>query len=403
MPQDAEGLDVPNTLIEYRGIRGGERGEKAPIKTPPRVRQPLRNLETKKFDIDEDVMKAAAKRLGVKSWARDVDAIPVYLLSDKIVGDEGVVYLERALYTGRGRLCSSAAGVEKASQKVDVKAYAASKGKSKTIKELKVVREVDCNSDCPLWGTPEKPTDCKWRAIVNVQLMDSTVFPSPTRHRTRSKYSIRAMVTSLRHISAITNGVLMGIPLFFRQVKIEVKDREGKTRRIPIMVFEFDGTVQELREHAAREIASRISLVHAADGVLVPKSDIKRSLYDGGVVVDGEIIEDEAEDKADDIDEGAVEALVKKEDNDLSSEVAVLYKRMRFTPARQRMVEDKHGGDLAAVLEELRGQAPEDFNPAPGEPGEDSEASETEAETENPDDDEEEGAVSDDDFDDLFD
>jgi hypothetical protein len=398
MPQDSEGLDAPNTLVEYRGIRGGERGEKAPIKTPPRVRQPLRNLETKKFDIDEDVMKAAAKRLKVKSWARDVDAIPVYLLSDKIVGDDGVVYLERALYTGRGRLCSSAAGVVKASQKVDVKAYADSKGKTKTIKELKVAREVDCDTNCPLWGAPDKPTDCKWRAIVNVQLMDSAVFPSPTRHRTRSKYSIRAMVTSLRHISAITNGVLMGIPLLFRQVKIDVKDREGKTRRIPIMVFEFDGTIQQLRDHAAREVASRISLVHAADGVLVPKSDIKRSLYDGGVDVDGEVIEDVAEDKAEDIDEGAVEARVKEEDDDLSSEIAVLYKRMRFTPARQRMIEDKHGGDLAAVLEELRGQAPEDFNPAPGEPGDDAEESETETP-----DDEEEGADGDDDFDDLFD
>lgn len=372
MPQDAEGLDTPNTLIEYRGIRGGERGDKAPIKTPPRIRMPLRNLETKKFDIDEETMKAAASRLGVKNWARDVDAIPVYLLSDKIVGDDGVVYLERALYTGRGRLCSSAAGMEKAMQKVDVKAYAS----KKQIKELPVMREVECDSNCPLWGAPDKPTDCKWRAIVNVQLQDSPVFPSPTRHRTRSKYSIRAMVTSLQHISAITGGVLMGIPLLFRQVKIDVKDKDSKTRRIPIMVFEYPGTIQELRAEAAREIASRTTLSNASEGVTA--STFVRSLYDGGAAVDGEFIEDIAEDKAEDVDEQMVEKHIEQENNNLISEIALLYKSMRFTPARQRMIEDKHGGDLTAVLEELRSQAPAEFNPSPGEPGDDSEETETE-------------------------
>ncbi len=393
MPQDTEGLDSPNTLIEYRGIRGGERGDKAPIKTPPRIRMPLRNLETKKFDIDEKTMKAAAERLGVgsKNWARDVDAIPVYLLSDKIVGDDGVVYIERALYTGRGRLCSSAAGAEKAMQKVDVKVYAS----KKAIKELPVMREVDCNSDCPLWGAPDKPTDCKWRAIVNVQLQDSLVFPSPTRHRTRSKYSIRSMVTSLRHISAITGGVLMGIPLLFRQAKIDVKDKEGKTRRIPIMVFEYPGTIQELRADAAREVASRVSLERAADGVIVPPPKVERRLYDGNEVVDGEIVDEVAEDKAEDVDEQTVEKHVEQENQDLQSEIAVLYKKMRFTPARQRMLEEKHGGDLQLVLAELQSQAPADFNPAPGEPGDDSEETETEAV--------EEESGEDEDFDDLFD
>ena len=187
----------------------------------------------------------------------------------------------------------------------------------------------------------------------------------------------------------------MGIPLMFRQVKIDVKDKDGKTRRIPIMVFEYPGTVQQLRAEAAREIASRVSLRDAGNGTLTIAPDIKRSLYDGSEVVDGETIDDVAEDKAEDIDEGAVETSVKKEDDDLSSEVAILYKRMRFTPARQRMLEDKHGGDLAAVLEELRDQSPADFNPSPGEPGEDQDA---ETETEEP-----AAEVEDDDDDDLFD
>ena len=66
---------------------------------------------------------------------------------------------------------------------------------------------------------------------------------------------------------------------------------------------------------------------------------------------------------------------------EVSSAVAVFYKQLGFPPARQRALEDKHQGDLDAVLAELRSlttvpaaaAASGDFSP--GEVGSTTEAS----------------------------
>lgn len=393
MPQDLEGFEAPNTLIEYRGIRGGERGDKAPIKTPPRVRMPVKNTSTKKFDVDVDLMVKIARRLKLKNpdsaWASDVKSIPVYLLSDEVRGEDGVVFLEKALYTGRGRLCASAADAKMARQAIDVSAYA----KNKTIKELPQVKEVECTPDCPLWGKPDKPTDCKWRAIVTVQLQDSPVFPSPTRHRTRSKYSIRAMLTSLQFIKDTTGGVLMGIPLMFRQAQIDVRDATGKDRRIPIMYFDFEGTIQELREYAAVELMSRRALKDALDGKEV--KTLSRKSFASVDLGGGETIIDEPEDRVEE-EELIVGGDEPSDQNlELQSKIAMLYRQLQFTPARRKAVEAKHGGDLESLYAELKNLVPAGFNPSPGEPGEEEEE-EPEATTS-------EASVDDDLDDDLFD
>jgi hypothetical protein len=371
MPQDLEGFENPNTLIEYRGIRGGEKGEKAPIKTPPRVRMPIKNAGSSKFDIDEDVMIKAARRLGVKNpeknWAKEVKDIPVFLLSDTIQGEDGVVYLERAFYTGRGRLCSSPAGEAKALQKADVKLYAL----KKAIKDLPKPREVDCTTDCPMWPEPGKKSDCGWRSIVTMQLQDDPVYPSPSRHRTKSKYSNRAMITSLRYIASITGGVLMGLPLYFRQSNIDVKDATGKTRRIPVMNFEWRGTVQELRAAAVKELASRDQLAAASKGEF-PTFKPSYADLDLG---DGEVIDDEAE--AREGDETEVKPReANNEEIELQSKIALLYTELGYTPARRKALETKHDGDLNGLFKELQIQAPAGFDPSPGHPGDEDETPE---------------------------
>lgn len=350
MPEKLD-VDIPQ-LVEYRGIRSGERGDRAPIKTLPRVRMPLKDLKTKKFGVDERVMREAARRLGVPQdkWTTEVKAVPVYLFSDKV---EEIVYLERALYSARGRLCGSGVGCAQAKQTIDIGAYA----KSKTIRELKEPRDAACDEKCPLWGHGDVASDCKWRAIVTVQLIDSPVFPSPTRYRTTSKYSIRAVLTSLRSISMATGGMLAGIPLWLTQGQLDVRDGKGESRRIPVMYFDFRGTLAELRDLAISELKSRESLRQAWAG--------KFELQTLAPIMDAEIVGDEDDD---DDDDEAGDAPGKQDVNEVASKIALLYRRLGFSQGRQRLLEDKFAGDLDAVLRELEGQVPE-FAPGPGEPG----------------------------------
>lgn len=394
MPEDCLGLDDPNMFIEFRGIRGGEKGDRAPIKTLPRVREPTRNPETKKFNVDEQVMVAIARDMGVdnpsKFWASKVDGVPVFATTDTIVGNNGIVYIERAMYTGSGRLCGSPAGEKMAQQRFDPKAYA----NGKKVVKLPVVREVECSDNCPMWGTPENPTDCRFRAVVTLQLQHRPVFPSPTRHRTTSRNSIRAMVTSLMAIASITGGIVAGIPLFFRQAKIDVTDRTGKTRRIPVMVFDFQGTIQELRQAAIKELASRQALKDAGAGTFsaVVTNAVTPDLDDGFHAVDR--VEDDED------DESPVSAPAPEDiKNELASEIALALKSLNYTPAAKKALETKHDGNLESMLLELKKEAGGDFDPSPGAPGD--EASEVAEEPESESEPESDG--DDDDFpEDLF-
>lgn len=367
MPLELEGFENPHTLIEYRGIRGGERGEKAPIKTPLRVRMPTRNKD-KKFDVDMLVMQAAAARLQVKDWVQ-VREIPILALTDKIMGQDGVVFVERALYTGRGRLCGSQAGDAKAQQYVSPKDYLSKGGKG--VKILDRPCEVDCTRDCPLWLSDAdrakgKKSDCGWRAVVTVQLSDSLIYPSPSRMRTHSLYGIASLLTSLRFIAHVTGGILMGIPLWLRQSNIDVRDATGEYRKIPVTSFDFKGTIQELRAYAFKELQSRADLVGAHKGEWPQNAPALPSFVDqklGG----GEEIVEEPESTGD--DEVAEDEIEKQRLIDVSTEVARLYKHLKYPPARCRAIEEKHQGDLDAVLAELKTLAPRPFDPSPGEAG----------------------------------
>lgn len=348
-------------LMEYRGIRGGEMGGNAPVKTPPRVRMPSRNPQTKKFDIDERVMKAAARRLGLDEdgWATNVKAIPVMLTTDQITGDGGVVYVERAFYTGRGRQCSSALGSDIANQLVDVRAYA----KNKTLKVLDQAKDVECSPECPMWAKPGEKSDCSWRAIVSVQLLDSPVFPSRSIHRTRSFYSIMSMIGSLNTLATFTGGVLSGIPLMFRQHLIDVRATDGQTRRIPIMSFDFEGPITELRRVAVAELQSRENLTQARQGkflpALPPPQKADQSLMPEELPGVAEV-----EDEDDDSAPAGVDDVTK-----ISSDVALLAKRLGYTPARMRLLEQKHEGDLQAMLTDLQAESGGGDKPKPADNG----------------------------------
>lgn len=346
-------------LNEYRAIRCGEKGKNAPSKTPPRVYMPTRNPSTKKFDVDERTMAAAAERIGSdgREWSTTVKAIPVYLPTDKIVGEGGVVYIERALYTGANRRqCSSPLGAEQARQHIDIAAYA----KSKTIKVLNQPQAAECSPNaCPMWVERGKKSDCGWRAIVTVQLQDSPVFPSRTVHRTKSIYSMLSMVGSLNAIAEVTGGIISGLPLMFRQQLIDVKSAAtGENRRIPIMTFEFNGSVQELRRLAVAEMASRDSLSRGQGGNFsgfIPEmiADRQKTLM-AHVDDDDEIVSDVADDEelSYDAAESSDEDVSKA--RDLESEIAVTARNLGYTPARMRLLENKHMGDLQAMLADLR-------------------------------------------------
>ena len=325
-------LTQSHQVMEYKSIRIGEQGEKSPRKTRPRVKD-----KTKEgLEIDEILMKEIAAKLGIeaKDW-HEVDAIPVMAMTDKIRG--GIIHIERAFYTGgNNRRCASVAGVETATQFIDVEAYA----KNKSIKVLGQSREVQCSpTACPMWAKPGEKSDCSFRAIISVMLVDRPVFPSTVPLRTKSKNSIKILHASLEAISAVTGGILMGIPLWLKQYYIDKKDGDGKTRRIPVMTFEFKGTTRELRQHAIREAAHRSTLKAAVNGEPIVAHGF--SVGDEDVTESEEVIEEP------------------KEDHGIGDQIALLMKKLGYTGAMLRTLEDKHEGSLESVLSELKDLAGE--------------------------------------------
>jgi hypothetical protein len=342
--------DIANKtyFIESRGIRGGEKGDRAPTKTPPLVRMPVRNPATKKFDIDVEVMKRAAARQGIKpdDW-RNVRAIPVVLMSDKVIGSDGVIFLERALFIGPSRSCHSEFGQAMSKRTVDVQAFA----KSKKILQLAEEATEECNKACPMWTKPGVKSECSWRAIVSVQLLDAQSYPSRAVHRTKSSYSIRAMISSLQAISNVTGGVLAGIPLLFRQHTIDVKAAvDGKIRRIPIMSFEFQGSVSELRRLAVEELRSREQMYAALSGQF-PSVTLKAA-------VDAEPDEDGLVAAVDD-DDSAVDGFEADDSGgeELSNRIQKMARTLGYTAARMRLLEQKHEGDMQQMLEDLKAES----------------------------------------------
>jgi hypothetical protein len=363
MPTELEGFESPSSLLEYRSIRAGERPEGgAPKKTPLRVRFPIKNLETHKYDPDVDVMKRAAERLGLPvDEYLSVREAPVMLYTDKVEGEDGVIYLERAWYAGHRRRCGSAAHMAKAECNVDIGEYT----RNKKVVWLQKSRPIDCTSKCPMWVKPEdrgtKKEECRWRVIVTVQLLDSPIYPSPTRYRVSGVNTIKTMITSLNHISSVTGGILAGIPLWLRQGWKDVHDAKGKFRRIPVVTFDFKGTIQELRDHAYQELLSRQRLIQAREGKW--PTDLPAPKYIGQDLDIDEI-------DADADDDVAPEEIEKQQVIEVSSDIALLAKKLNFTRARMEALENKHHGDIDAVLAELKTLASgSKFNPAPGEPG----------------------------------
>jgi len=355
MPKELESFADPYQLLAFRSIRGGERtGEKGiPKKTPLRVRHTVRDTVSRRMEVDEEIMRQVAHDLGKdpEKWPTDVDAIPVYVYSDTVVGEDGVIFLERALYSSRGRLCGSAAGDPMAHQTVDVDAYARSKGKK--IQSLGQPRDIECSQDCPLWLSTEQmakgeKSDCKWRAIVTVQLQSRPRYPSPTLFRTGGVNSIRVMIASLRAIKKVTGGILTGIPLVLRLGHLDKRDAGGKNRRIPVVTFDFMGTMQDLRTAARREMDSR-------------------TLIEGGEIkgIGNRTLEND-----EDVYEPMVDEEPVADDLEIRSKIALIYRRLEIPPARQRLIEQRNGGKLEKVLEDLKTMVPDDFDPGPGTVGE---------------------------------
>ena len=151
------------------------------------------------------------------------------------------------------------------------------------------------------------------------------------------------------------------------------------------MSFDFDGPVSELRRLAIAELSAREDLIRARRGEFVagslPAPAPRQSVtMPEELPVSSEVDDDDASDVAGpavDADTGGVDEVTR-----VQSDVALLAKRLGYTPARMRLLEQKHEGDLQAMLTDLRtesgdgGQRPAKTaenggNWGPGEAGDD--------------------------------
>lgn len=368
---EQEAIEKSVIVVEHRKIKIGEKGDRAPKKWPaPKVVMATKSQGGSKFDVDTETMDKIRAEQGVAK-DKDVKGIPVRLFSDDI---RQSLYIYKGAYNAAQRvLCKSDLGDAEARRYFSPDG----KGAGKQVGKFFILNEaikVPCDSSCTWW---EDRKQCPWHAILCVQLEHSASFPEPTKFRTSGWWTMRYLRGSLNKIAAITGGILANIPLLLVEAEVTSKDKDGETRKYPIMYFKpnIKGamTLDKIRDLAIIELDSRRRLKAALSGQA--GGDIKvvpNELTAGNMIDDVDAApqgEEIAHDPDDFIDmDDAVAASgpeEKKADTGagngsaamidaVTGEVATLKTKLNMSDRAFDAVVEKHQGVMDAVLVELK-------------------------------------------------
>jgi hypothetical protein len=320
------------------------------------------------FERDNDAMKAIWNHYGVTKYddyaeVPELPKLPVQLLSDDVFEN---IHVYRGWWSGGGPRCMSTLGEENARRFVE-------KRDSAFVK-LDTPRDVPCNRDCQMWKENGEKSECGWKAIVSCQIEGMAIIPNLAKFRPNGWNSIQYIVGSANQIKKITGGILAGIPLdlVWREVEGRTKG-DGKKRRYPVLVFEFPGTPQQLREEAIKEMESRRRLEAARSGKPVTElvqltntvSSSRISAPVGGDSMEEISSEDEEDDMLliDDEDDDDAEALkagdgkeavnTKEDPHPLQEKMEELAETAGMSGRSLEMLIDKHDGVIDNVVDEL--------------------------------------------------
>jgi hypothetical protein len=265
--QEQDNIVNSSEQIEFRQIRIGDKvptgsGKERPNKLDaPIITFPTRvKVDKKQYEAhskDEELMGVIRKSAGFKEGG-DLRYVPVRFTTDNI--DE-ILSVYRGMFRANHKaLCFSLLGDPKATRWFDTREKL---GNNKLV-ILKEPEKVDCNDKCPWWDDNKA---CGWRGRVSLQLENKPWIVAATRFRTAGWYVIKYLRASLNRLAAITEGTLANIPLVLVEYqKDSVLKETGKIQTHPVMVFDFLGTLDQLRDAAINELNSRRRLRLAKEG-----------------------------------------------------------------------------------------------------------------------------------------
>lgn len=118
--------------------------------------------------------------------------------------------------------------------------------------------EIVCN---PKTCEAYQKKQCKPYGRLSVILADASRVGGCHVLRTTSWNSIRNILTSMSFIRTITGGILAGIKLKMRLIPMQVQPKDmGRTVKIYTVNIEYDGSWEELKDEAAKEMQRRVQL-----------------------------------------------------------------------------------------------------------------------------------------------
>ncbi len=400
--QEQETIQNASEQIEFRQIRIGEKvptnnGKERPNKlNAPVIVYPVKVKIDREvheaYSKDEDLMKAIRKSHGFADGG-ELRFVKVRFTTDNI--DE-IISVYRGMFRQNHKaLCFSLLGNPKATRWFDTR----EKLGNNRLVILKEPEEVDCNDKCTWWDDDGKL--CGWRARVSMQLEDRPWIVAATRFRTSGWYVILHLRASLNRLKALTGGVLANIPFVLIEYQKDTFSKKlNKTQTHPVMVFDFLGTLDMLRESAIRELESRRRLTAAIAGkpmeagamstppsgfvntLVAPGSPLADEDVTGPGASAGEVVADVAGDDGDFVsfdddttstatqsapaDDAATQAAMANAEAQ-ENEIAEIVGKLGLTERALEGLFDKHDGDVSRVLQDLRAQVGVDAKPS-GEP-----------------------------------
>lgn len=378
---------IRNSLVtvESRKIKIGQKsGKNLPEKLSGFIiTKTIKPKGGKNFERDEYLMRLIWEQMGQpikeKAPVPELPRIPVTLLSDDVAD---IVHVYRGWYAASGPRCTSVLGNENAIQRYDKK--------DGELVKLDKPKDRVCDRTCPMWKENGEKSDCGWHGVVSVQIRPLAIIPNLSKFRTTGWNTIQHLMGSLNQIKKITGDILAGIPLDMVWHEVEGRTKkENKTRKYPVVSFEFVGSPQELRAAAIIEATSRMQLAAAKNGesvtgITMPAVSMNAGasmpLAVGGDLTDAVQEEDDElliddDDEGDDAPPPAGDPPSKEEDKEADALVAKMKALAESAGVVERGLDlmiDKHDGDIAAVVAELekvqRKPAPEPEKKAAPEP-----------------------------------